>query len=64
MCGGTFAPDDLRSHLQETLDIGRDYFIEFVYRDTNPLTGSMADRVQQTCDMIRELTGHGEGSRN
>jgi len=63
ICGETFVPDDLRAHLQETLDIGKDYFIEFVYRDTNLLTGAMTDRVAQTCDMIRELTGHPEGSR-
>jgi len=63
LCGETFALDDLRGHLQETLDIGKDYFIEFVYRDTNLLTGNMIDRVAQTCDMIRELTGHPEGSR-
>ena len=63
LCGETFVLDDLRSHLQETLDIGKDYFIEFVYRDTNPLTGDMTDRVAQTCNMIRELTGHPEGSR-
>ena len=63
LCSETFAPDDLRAHLQETLDIGQDYFIEFVYRDTNPLTGAMADRIAQTCAMIRDLTGHPEGSR-
>jgi len=63
MCGETFVPDDLRAHLRETLDIGKDYFIEFVYRDTNPLTGEMTDRIQQTCDMIRDLTGHPEGRR-
>ena len=63
LCGETFAPDDLRGHLQETLDIGKDYFIEFVYRDTNLLTGAMTDRVAKTCDMIRDMTGHPEGSR-
>ena len=63
LCSETFAPDELRAHLQETLDVGKDYFIEFVYRDTNPLTGAMADRIAQTCDMIRDLTGHREGSR-
>ncbi|MDP6356430.1 MAG: hypothetical protein QF473_15070 [Planctomycetota bacterium] len=63
LCGETFVLDDLRNHLQKTLDIGKDYFIEFVYRDTNPLTGDMTDRIAQTCDMIRELTGHPEGSR-
>ena len=64
LCGSTFDQEDLRQHLQETLDIGKDYFIEFVYRDTNLLTGEMTDRVAQTCAMIRSLTGHPEGSRN
>jgi len=63
VCGERFDPDDLRAHLQETLDVGRDYFIEFVFRDTNRLTGDMADRIAQTCDMVRDLTGHPEGSR-
>ena len=62
LCGATFSPDDLRAHLQETLDIGKDYFIEFVYRDTNLLTGAMTDRVAQTCAMIRDITSHPEGS--
>lgn len=63
LCGETFNPDDLRAHLQETLDIGKDYFIEFVYRDTNLLSGKMTDRIAQTCAMIRKMTGHPEGSR-
>jgi hypothetical protein len=63
LCGAAFDPDDLRGHLRETLDLGKNYFIEFVYRDTNLLTGDMADRVAQTCYMIRDLTGHSEGSR-
>ena len=61
--GEEFVQDDLRHHLQETLDMGRDHFVEFVYRDTNPLTGDMTDRVAQTCHMIRDLTGHPEGTR-
>jgi len=64
LCGTTFDPNDLRAHLQETLDIGSGHFVEFVYRDTNLLTGEMSDRVAQTCDMIRDLTGHPEGSRH
>jgi hypothetical protein len=63
LCGGTFDRDDLRRHLQETLDIGKDHFVEFVFRDTNLLTGAMTDRVAQTCDMIRDMTGHPEGRR-
>lgn len=64
LCGETFAADDMQGHLQETLDVGKDYFIEFVFRDTNLLTGNMQDRVAQTCDMIRHMTGHPEGSRH
>ena len=64
LCGTTFDPDDLRAHVQETLDKGAGHFVEFVYRDTNLLTGEMTDRVAQTCDMIRDLTGHPEGSRH
>jgi hypothetical protein len=63
LCGDTFSLDAMRQHLQETLDLGKDYFIEFVYRDTDRLTGMMEDRVAQTCALIRELTGHPEGSR-
>jgi hypothetical protein len=63
LCGDTFSETALRSHLQETLDVGKDYFIEFVYRDTDRLTGAMVDRVAKTCAMIREMTGHPEGSR-
>ena len=63
LCGATFDADDLRRHLQETLDVGRDCFVEFVFRDTTLLTGGMVDRVAQTCRMVRELTGHPEGSR-
>lgn len=62
LCGDTFSLDDLRAHLQETLDVGKDYFLEFVFRDTCTLTGAMRGRVAQTCGMIRDLTGHPEGS--
>jgi len=63
LCGEPFDLGELRAHLQETLEIGKDYFIEFVFRDTNLLTGVMVDRIAQTCDMVRELTGHPEGSK-
>ncbi len=56
LCGNRFDPESLRAHLKETLEIGKDYFIEFVYRDTNPLTGEMADRIETTCKMHRGLT--------
>ena len=63
LCGSTFSPADLKAHLKETLDIGAGYFIEFVYRDTNLLTGKMEDRVADTCRIVRELTGHPEGAK-
>jgi len=63
LCDDTFSATAMRSHLQETLDVGKGYFIEFVYRDTDRLTGAMASRVAETCAMIREMTGHPEGSR-
>ncbi|MFH1708427.1 MAG: hypothetical protein ABIF71_11010 [Planctomycetota bacterium] len=63
LCGDTFDPADLKAHLQETLDIGKDFFVEFVFRDTNMLTGKMQDRLDATCAMIRKMTGHPEGSR-
>jgi len=63
LCGSTFSPADLKAHLKETLDIGAGHFIEFVYRDTNLLTGKMEDRVADTCRIVRELTGHPEGAK-
>ncbi len=63
LCGDRFDPAELRAHLQETLEIGAGYFVEFVFRDTNRLTGAMQDRVAAACAMVRALTGHPEGSR-
>jgi len=63
LCSEKFDPAEFRAHLQETMDVGKDYFIEFVFRDTNLLTGAMVDRLAQACDIVRELTGHPEGRR-
>lgn len=63
LCGDAFRPETLRAHLQETLDAGRGFFIEFVFRDTNRLSGAMADRIAATCAMVRALTGRPDGSR-
>ncbi len=63
LCADAFDPDDFRSHLAETLEIGKSHFVEFVFRDTTRLTGEMAERVQQACNIIRDLTGHQEGRR-
>ncbi len=63
LCGATFDPHDFRAHLRETLDIGAGYFIEFIFRDTNRLTGAMEERVADACRIVREVTAHPEGAR-
>jgi hypothetical protein len=58
LVGDTFDPDDFRAHLQETIDIaGDDFFVEFVFRDTNRLTGAMEERLQEACHILRKTTG-------
>jgi len=64
LCGSTFDPGDFRSHLEETLEIGKGYFIEFVFRDTNRLTGEMEQRLIEACEIVREVTHHPEGQRS
>jgi hypothetical protein len=63
LCGDTFDPADFRKHLAETLEIGKDFFVEFVFRDTNRLTGAMERQVAEACAIVRDLTGHREGAR-
>jgi hypothetical protein len=63
LCGSAFDPDDFMAHLKETLDVGAGYFIEFVFRDTNRLTGEMEGRVAEACKSVRDLTGHPEGAK-
>jgi hypothetical protein len=63
LCGTAFDPADFRTHLQETLDIGANHFIEFIFRDTNLLTGAMQNRLDEACRIVREITGHPEGAR-
>jgi hypothetical protein len=63
LCGSTFDPDDFRAHLRETLDMGAGHFIEFIFRDTNRLTGEMEGRVDLACRIVREVTAHPEGAR-
>ncbi len=57
LVGDTFDSEDFRAHLRETLDVGQDFFIEFVFRDTNRLTGVMEGRIKQACSIVREVTG-------
>lgn len=63
LCGASFDPDDMRDHLREAMEIGGDYFMEFVFRDTDLLTGGMKDRIADTCRIVRDVTGHPEGGR-
>ncbi len=64
LCGTAFDPVDFRNHLVETLEIGKDFFVEFVFRDTTCLTGAMSERVAAACNIVRDVTGHPEGGRN
>lgn len=64
LCGTTFDPDDFRSHLKETIEIGQEYFVEFIFRDTNRLTGKMQQRLTEACDIVREVTDRPEGRRS
>ena len=63
LCGTTFDPDDFRAHLEETLEVAEGYFVEFIFRDTNRLTGKMEQRIAQACKIIREVTGRPEGAK-
>jgi len=63
LCGSALDPDDFRAHVTETLQFGAGHFIEFVFRDTNRLTGDMEGRVAEACRIVREVTGHPEGTR-
>jgi hypothetical protein len=59
LVGERFDPEEFKAHLQETLDIGSNHFIEFIFRDTCLLSGAMEKRIAQACDIVRELTENG-----
>jgi hypothetical protein len=61
LCDTTFNPGEFREHLNQTLEIGRDFYIEFIFRDTNRLTGEMKQRLETACAIVREVTGRPEG---
>ncbi len=63
LCGPDFDAADFRAHLEETLRLGAGFFVEFVFRDTNRLTGAMEQRLKHACAIVRDLTGHPEGRR-
>lgn len=57
LCGPVFDPKDFEATIRETLAITRDNFIELIFRDTNPLNGSMQERLVEACGIIRRLVG-------
>ena len=63
LSGSTFDADDFRLHLKEALEIGKEYFIEFIFRDTNRLTGQMEQRLAEACEILREDTNQPEERR-
>ena len=63
LCDSVFDPVDFASHLEETLELGKEHFIEFIFRDTNRLTGDMEHRLDEACEIVRAITDHPEGRR-
>ena len=59
LCAETWDPEDFRAHIQETLTIGRDNFVELIFRDTCTLGGGMKARVAEACAIVRELVDAG-----
>ena len=57
LCSETFNPESFTQHIQETLDIAKDNFVELVFRDTNPLNGAMKNRVVDACAIVKKLIG-------
>jgi len=57
LCGPTFSPEEFGAHIQETLDIAADCFLELIFRDTCTLSGSMKDRVVEACGIVKRLLG-------
>ncbi len=55
LCSEIFDPVEFEEHIQETLDIAKDNFVELVFRDTCPLNGGMKDRVSEACSIVRSL---------
>jgi len=55
LCSPTFDAAAFEAHIRETLDIAKDNFVELIFRDTNPLNGSMKDRVAEACRIVRRL---------
>ena len=57
LCGAAFDPRAFEAHIRETLDIGRESFVELIFRDTCTLSGAMRDRVVEACGIVRRLIG-------
>ena len=57
LCGEAFNPVGFTTHVQETLDIAKDNFVELVFRDTCTLSGAMKGRVEEACGIVKRLVG-------
>ena len=57
LCGETFDPASFSRHIQETLDIAKNNFVELIFRDTCTLSGAMRGRVAEACAIVKQLAG-------
>ena len=57
LCSEAFDPKGFETHIRETLDITKNNFVELIFRDTNPLNGSMKERVATACKIVHKLIG-------
>jgi hypothetical protein len=64
LCDTIFDPAEFTAHLNETTEIADDFYVEFIFRDTNRLTGEMRSRLADACDIVRDLTGRQEGRKS
>ncbi len=59
LCSESFNAKAFESHVQETLDITKDNFVELIFRDTCALNGSMKERVIEACKIVKKLIDRG-----
>ncbi|MDD2710317.1 MAG: hypothetical protein PHV34_20225 [Verrucomicrobiae bacterium] len=57
LCGEKFDAKEFKTHVQETLEIAQNNYVELIFRDTCTLCGTMKDRVAEVCGIVRRLIG-------
>lgn len=55
LCHEKWDADAFKEHIQETLSICKNNFLELIFRDTCTLNGSMKDRIKEACGIVRGL---------